>query len=125
MREPSLRDAACLTAAARFEAAKRPCSGRVLLAAGEYEQRLAPFQEMAPDAASRIARFAESRIVDNSRAMADRLSSISGLFAQFELYPGETHMSVLPAAVNSAVRFAFAPPPRENHSGRRPDVTID
>ncbi|GLR83549.1 esterase [Bradyrhizobium iriomotense] len=113
-------DGVVLTAASRFEGAKRPCSGRVLLAAGEYEQRLAPFQETAPDAASRMARFAESRIVDNSRAMADRLSSISSLYVQFELYPGETHMSVLPAAVNSAVRFSFGPDAMRAHRLRAP-----
>lgn len=100
---------AILAAATRFEATSGPRFGRVLLAAGEYEQRLAPFQETAPDAASRAVRFAESRIVDNACAMADRLSSISGQHVRFELYSGETHMSVLPAAVNSAVRFSFGP----------------
>ncbi len=101
--------AGILKAAERFEAMRMPLAGRVLVAAGEYEQRLAPFQEGAVDAASRVAGHAESRIVDNSRAMAERLSGISGLDAEFELYRGETHMSVLPAAVNSAVRFAFGP----------------
>lgn len=101
--------ASILTAAERFEAARMPVEGRVLVAAGEYEQQLAPFQEGGADAASRVASHVESRIVDNARAMADRLSAIPGLHAEFELYRGETHMSVLPAAVNSAVRFAFGP----------------
>ena len=101
--------AGILEAAERFEAARTPVEGRVLVAAGEYEQRLAPFQEGVADAAERIASHAESRIVDNARAMAERLSAIPGLHAEFELYRGETHMSVLPAAVNSAVRFAFGP----------------
>ncbi len=101
--------AGILTTAEQFEAKRMPMAGRILIAAGEYEQRLAPFQEGAADAASRVAAHAESRIVDNSRAMAARLSAIPGLHAEFELYRGETHMSVLPAAVNSAVRFAFGP----------------
>lgn len=102
-------EAGILATAERFEAMRMPVAGRILVAAGEYEQRLAPFQEGAADAASRVASHAESRIVDNSRAMAERLSEIPDLHAEFELYRGETHMSVLPAAVNSAVRFAFGP----------------
>lgn len=102
-------EAGILTTAERFEAMRMIVAGRVLVAAGEYEQRLAPFQEGAADAASRVASHADSRIVDNARAMAERLSAIPGLHSEFELYRGETHMSVLPAAVNSAVRFAFGP----------------
>ncbi|MBB3771268.1 hypothetical protein FHS55_001867 [Angulomicrobium tetraedrale] len=81
--------------------------GRVLLLAGEYEQKLAPFQVGAADAPTRRASFEESRIVDNTREMAERLAQAPGLTAEFALIPGETHMSVLPATLNLAIRFAF------------------
>ncbi|QEN85794.1 alpha/beta hydrolase [Labrys sp. KNU-23] len=84
--------------------------GRVLVIAGEYEQRLAPFQIGAIDAVERARGHEESRIVDNARAMAERLASVPGLAASFQLLEGENHMSVLPGAVNQAVRFAFGAP---------------
>lgn len=81
--------------------------GRLLILAGEYEQQLAPFQRDAPDAARRLESYAESRIVDNARAMAVRLASAPGLDSKFELVLGENHMSILPQSLNLAVRFAF------------------
>lgn len=82
-------------------------AGRLLLMAGEYEQQLAPFQQGAPDADKRLKRFAESRIVDNAREMAALLAAVPGFNASFRLLPGESHMSVLPQALNLAVRSAF------------------
>ncbi len=99
--------AGIVDAARAFAAAPQPRDGRVLLIAGEYEQALAPFQIGAPDEAQRRASFEESRIVDNTRLMADRLAQVDGLEAQYVLLPGETHMSVLPACLNLAIRFAF------------------
>jgi predicted alpha/beta superfamily hydrolase len=84
--------------------------GRVLLQAGEYEQAIAPFQTGAADAEKRIKGFAESRIVDNARAMAERLARAPNLATEFQFLPGETHMSVLPSALNLAVRFVFGAP---------------
>lgn len=99
--------AGIVDAAQAFAAEGTKRDGRVLLLAGEYEQKLAPFQVGAADEAKRLASFDESRIVDNSRAMAQRLTGVSGLSADFVLLPGETHMSVLPACLNLAIRFAF------------------
>ncbi|MGA0563823.1 alpha/beta hydrolase [Ancylobacter sp. VNQ12] len=82
-------------------------SGRVLLIAGEYEQALAPFQIGAEDEEKRRAGFEESRIVDNTRLMAERLALVPGLRADYLPLPGETHMSVLPTALNLAIRHAF------------------
>uniref|UniRef100_UPI003CCFF14B hypothetical protein n=1 Tax=Stenotrophomonas maltophilia TaxID=40324 RepID=UPI003CCFF14B len=48
-------------------------------------------------------------IVDKARDMATWLGNITGLHAAFELFPDETHMSVLPAAINRAIRFALGP----------------
>ncbi len=80
---------------------------RILLLVGEHEQTLAPFQRDAPDAEKRQKSFAESRTVDYTKEMAERLSSAPGVSASFQLLDGENHMSVLPASINLAIRFAF------------------
>lgn len=99
--------AGIVTAAEAFLAGGNSVDGRLLLLAGEYEQKLAPFQIGAADAEKRLAAFAESRIVDNTRIMAERLSVLPGLATAYEYLPGETHMSVLPTSINHAIRFAF------------------
>lgn len=100
-------DAGIVDAANAFVATGGTRSGRLLLLAGEYEQKLAPFQVGAPDEEKRLAGFAESRIVDNTRDMAQRLENVPGLTTEYVFLPGETHMSVLPATVNLGIRFAF------------------
>lgn len=96
----------CLAASQeRFERAPTPA--RVLISAGEYEQQLAPFQIGAADEANRRAAHARSRTVDHAQAMAERLAALDGVTSLFEMIPGETHMSVLPTAINQAIRFAF------------------
>ncbi|MBN8940518.1 MAG: alpha/beta hydrolase [Rhizobiales bacterium] len=103
-------DAGVLATGRRFAAAwQGRLSPRVLVLAGEFEQRLAPFQVGAADAEDRSRNHAESRIVDNARDMASWLAGLPGLHAAFELFPDETHMSVLPAAINRAIRFALGP----------------
>lgn len=81
---------------------------RILLGVGEYEQALAPFQIGAPDEDARRKRQQEARTIDETRAMAERLRS-AGRPVEFALFEGETHMSVLPVAINRAIRFAFGP----------------
>lgn len=92
---------------------ERRGDGRLLLLVGEYEQQLAPFQIGAEDAEKRLASFLESRIVDNTREMAERLAPVPGLTTTYQFLPGETHMSVLPASINHALRVAFG----ANHAG--------
>ncbi|MDF2621380.1 MAG: putative esterase [Xanthobacteraceae bacterium] len=99
--------AGIVDAAQAFIAEGRPRDGQILLLAGEYEQKLAPFQVGAPDEEKRRAAFEESRIVDNTRLMAERLAQAPGLVSEYVFLPGETHMSVLPACLNLAIRFAF------------------
>jgi predicted alpha/beta superfamily hydrolase len=100
--------AGIVTDAESFLAARRDdVTGRLLLLAGEYEQKLAPFQIGAADAEKRLASFADSCIVDNTRIMAERLAVLPSLRTSYEFLAGETHMSVLPAAINHAVRVAF------------------
>ncbi|OYX12892.1 MAG: esterase, partial [Rhizobiales bacterium 32-66-8] len=90
--------AGIVDAAQAFVAEETARNGRVLLLVGEYEQALAPFQIGAADEDKRLAGFAESRIVDNTRLMAERLAPVPGLETRYVLLPGETHMSVLPAS---------------------------
>ncbi|WP_341988340.1 alpha/beta hydrolase-fold protein [Azorhizobium sp. AG788] len=103
--------AGIITQADAFIAGRQGGGGQLLLLVGEYEQQLAPFQIGAADAQTRLASFAESRIVDNTREMAERLAAVPGLATAYELLRCETHMSVLPASINHAVRCAFGTAP--------------
>ncbi|WBU60926.1 alpha/beta hydrolase [Paracoccus albus] len=80
----------------------------VHLSAGEWEgDELAPFQRGRADSSDRLAQKKQTQTVAAARDMARHLSD-RGLLAMFEVYSGETHMSVLPVAVNRAVHCAFA-----------------
>ena len=80
----------------------------VHLSAGEWEgDELAPFQRDRADSAERLAQKSQTRTVTAARDMTERLSDL-GLKATFEIYADETHMSVLPVAVNRALRCAFS-----------------
>ncbi|AZO64506.1 MULTISPECIES: alpha/beta hydrolase [unclassified Mesorhizobium] len=82
---------------------------QVMLSAGEYEtEKLAPFQIGAADEAKRLEHKKLTRTDEFARQMAERLGTIPGLSAGFELHAGENHMSILPVTVNRAVQAAFA-----------------
>lgn len=84
------------------------CSLKVHLSAGEWEgEQLAPFQRTGPEVVSRMAEKAQTRTVAAARDLA-RILTDRGIRTGFEIYPDETHMSVLPTAINRAVRWAFA-----------------
>ncbi len=94
------------------EAGRQPISGPPVflhLSAGEYEgDKLSPFQYHNEDAASRIEKRKAERTVALAHEMADRLNNpANGIRTQFELFAGQTHMSVLGPAVNRAVGIAF------------------
>lgn len=80
------------------------------LSAGEYEgDTLAPFQYRNEDAESRLEKRKLERTVSLAQEMAVRLNGTpDGIRTEFELFPGETHMSVLGPAVNRAISIAFA-----------------
>ncbi|MBL8563241.1 MAG: alpha/beta hydrolase [Gemmobacter sp.] len=81
---------------------------RVLLSAGEWEgDQLAPFQIGAEDAAKRLADKATTRTIAAAQDMAAALDALPGVTARYETYAGETHMSVLPVAVNRALHWVF------------------
>lgn len=90
----------------RFDPGGRRLS--VHLSAGEWEgDELAPFQLGRPNSAERLLQKKQSLTVKAARRMAAVLADL-GLQTRFELYPGETHMSVLPVALNRALHCAFA-----------------
>jgi len=94
------------------EASRKRIPGPVAflhLSAGEYEgDRLAPFQYRNEDAASRLEKRKTERTAALAQEMAIRLNGpATGIRTQFELFAGQTHMSVLGPAVNRAVSIAF------------------
>lgn len=80
------------------------------LSAGEYEgDQLAPFQYLNEDAATRLEKRKTERTVSLAEEMAERLNGTAdGIQSRFELFVGETHMSVVGPAVNRAISIAFA-----------------
>ncbi len=92
------------------EARRRKISGHkafLHLSAGEYEgEKLAPFQYRNEDAQKRLESKKTERTVALAQAMAERLDG-TDIQTEFELFPGQTHMSVLGPAVNRAVSIAF------------------
>lgn len=81
---------------------------RVHLSAGEWEGAyLAPFQNNKTDSAERLAENAKARTIAAAQEMAEVLTT-HDIVATYETYAGETHMSVLPIAVNRALHWAFA-----------------
>lgn len=94
---------------ARRQAA--PGNGSFLhLSAGQYEgDELAPSQYRNEDAATRLEKRKTERTVSLAREMAERLNGTAdGIRTQFEVFAGETHMSVVGSAVNRAISIAFA-----------------
>lgn len=81
---------------------------RVHLSAGEWEgDALAPFQRDRGDSAARLLQKQQTRTVSAAHELARQLAAM-GLEVGYEIYPDETHMSVLPPAVNRALRCAFS-----------------
>ncbi|AYD03909.1 esterase (plasmid) [Neorhizobium sp. NCHU2750] len=80
------------------------------LSAGEYEgDELAPFQYKNDDAMERLEKKKAERTVALAREMAERLNGTAdGIRTEFEVFAGETHMSVLGPATNRAIGIAFA-----------------
>lgn len=84
---------------------------RVHISAGEWEgSDLAPFQRSGPEVAKRLEEKLQTRTVEAAQKMAEDLAALN-LHVWYETYPDETHMSVLPTAVNRAIRWAFAQTP--------------
>jgi hypothetical protein len=70
---------------------------------GGDEQRLAPDSPPA-----RVERVRHAAMIDNARAFADALNDTPalGFNADLQIYPGQNHVSYLPAAISEAVALA-------------------
>lgn len=84
---------------------------RVMIAVGALEQTVSPRERAAPGSAPRAAWIERNRMVDNARELAARLERLAprGLRLAYEEFPGENHVSVIPALISRALRFALAP----------------
>lgn len=80
---------------------------KVLITAGEYEQKLAPWQQGQPPVLSVAERRQDRRMVDLAQSMAAIIESIPGIDVQFQELPGQDHASVVPITISEAVRLAF------------------
>lgn len=78
----------------------RPSPLRLLMTVGEYEQALAPWHDPAWR-----PRMEMMKMVDQARDLAGRLRPVPGLDLDFEILPGDGHMSAFPAIVQRGVRF--------------------
>lgn len=84
---------------------------KVLLTAGEYEQRLSPVARYQ-DSAARVAQSLRERgQVDNARKAAAILAQATGIRARFDEIAGEDHGTVIPAAISRAVWHQLVPLP--------------
>lgn len=105
-------DCCILTFEQQFIDCCSPTGRRSLhLSAGQYEgDMLAPFQENANDAATRLERSKLIRTAAYAQEMAERLTvrAPRKIKTVFETFAGENHMSVLPASIGRAVQIAFA-----------------
>jgi uncharacterized protein len=82
----------------------------LLFSAGEYERRLSPSAAASEDAARMAPRIKEDAALDATFARKLEELAGRGLRVKSIEIPGEDHISVIPVAINHAVRFALAPP---------------
>lgn len=86
---------------------------RVMIAVGALEQTLSARERARSDGSKRARWLAQNRMVGNAREMAGRLASLEcrGVAVTYEEFAGENHVSVLPAAISRALRFALESTP--------------
>lgn len=92
-----------------FERARREgLSNRLYIGVGGLEQTPPVITD---EASGRRARWVLSnRMVDNASELATRLKGLSGngLDVAFDVYPDESHISVIPSVLSRALRYALA-----------------
>lgn len=104
-----LQDEAKLTAAMLQD----QVAPRVLLTAGEYEERLAGHVKLHPGVTREQMQemLTAFGMVTNVVALGDRLKALEGppgYEAETIIFGEETHLSVIPAAISRGLRFALA-----------------
>jgi uncharacterized protein len=95
----------------RARAGERAVNARLLITVGEFEQSLSPEEAVLRGAEQRSSELLKRRMVDNARDLAGRLAALEarGLRVSFVPFAGETHGSVMPAAISRGLRFALFP----------------
>jgi predicted alpha/beta superfamily hydrolase len=80
---------------------------RVLLTAGEYEQRAAPWQPANSMTATALARRDRRQMVTHVENLGEQLSALNhrGGAVQTTVFSGEDHASVVMLTINQALRF--------------------
>lgn len=84
---------------------------RLLITVGEYEQRLAPWQEGQPNAAELLARREARQMVDQAQRFAEALAAVApDMAVHYRLLTGEDHASAVLRSMGDALRLTSAPP---------------
>lgn len=106
-------DRAILNAERSFaEAASGDLRGlRLMIGVGSLEQTLSAHESRMQGGSPRAAWVEKNRMVDNARELARRIERLAprGITVDYEEFPGENHVSVIPAIVSRSLRFAPAP----------------
>ena len=97
------QDRAILASEEAFRRAGSAAAGRLLITVGGHEQE--PVLAVTQQRAERLTR---ARMCDNAAEMAQRLSASGRLDCSFTEFPGENHVSVIPAMLARAVAFTLA-----------------
>ena len=105
----------------RLERAGEHHPRRLMVAVGQYDQEIAPWQRHAPNQAKLRARREERAMVDNARAYCERLRRQAGphVEVRFDVCKGEDHASILPVGLSRSLRFV-AGVARSGAGGARP-----
>lgn len=84
---------------------------RVMVTVGEYEQKLAPWEEALPQAPTTAARRGTRTMVESARRLAERLREEGGggVEVAFEEFAGEDHASSVLRTIGRCLRFVLAP----------------
>ena len=105
-----LRDEAKLTA----PLAAGKVAPRVLFTVGEFEEKLADHVKLYPGVTREQmqAMLTATGMISNALALADRLKALeapAGCEVETVVFEGETHLSIIPAAISRGLRFALTP----------------
>lgn len=96
----------------RLERAGVDDARRVMVAVGQYDQEIAPWQRRAPNQAELRGRREARAMVDNARAYCERLRRQGGpqVEVRFEVCDGEDHASILPVGLSRSLRYVAGVP---------------
>lgn len=85
---------------------------RIMLTAGEYDQKLSPWERDIPGSETTEARRRARAMVDSTRRFAERLAEAGGggVEVEFEEFAGEDHASSVLRTIGRCLRFVLAPP---------------